>query len=148
MNKFQYVVGYGAGGHASIIIDIIKSQKKYKIYGLIDKKISKKKILKIATIGTDQDLKKILKKTNKIFIGVADIKDTKKNFEIFKKLKKLGYKIISVIDSSCLISKNVKYGEGLKAFPGAIVNVNCKIGKNVLLNKLNKGPKKSFLKTF
>ena len=58
MNKFQYVVGYGAGGHASIIIDIIKSQKKYKIYGLIDKKISKKKILKIATIGTDQDLKK------------------------------------------------------------------------------------------
>lgn len=134
MNKFQYVVGYGAGGHASIIIDIIKSQKKYKIYGLIDKKISKKKILKIAIIGTDQDLKKILKKTNKIFVGVADIKDTKKNFEIFKKLKKLGYKIISVIDSSCLISKNVKYGEGLKAFPGAIVNVNCKIGKNVLLN--------------
>ena len=30
------MVGYGAGGHASII-NIIKSQKKYKIYGLIDK---------------------------------------------------------------------------------------------------------------
>ena len=65
---------------------------------------------------------------------MADINNTKKNFEIFLKLKKIGFKIISIIDSSCLISKTVKYEEGFKAFPGSIVNANCKIGRNVLLN--------------
>tara|TARA_X000000368_G_C23038138_1_gene715576 strand:- start:1577 stop:2212 length:636 start_codon:yes stop_codon:yes gene_type:complete len=134
MVKKYNVVGYGAGGHASIIIEIIKSQKKYKILGLINKKINQKKLLGLPVIGNDDNLRKILKKTNKIFLGVADINDTKKNFKIFLKLKKIGFEIISVIDKSCLISKTVKYKEGFKAFPGSIVNANCKIGRNVLLN--------------
>ncbi len=134
MIKKIKVLGYGAGGHASIIIDIIKSQKKFRILGLIDKKISKKKLLGVSVIGNDDKLVHLKKKTNKIFLGVADILNPKKNYEIFLKLKKTGFKIISIIDQSCLISKTVKYGEGFKAFPGAIVNANCKIGKNVLLN--------------
>lgn len=128
------IVGYGSGGHASVIIDIIKSQKKYKILGLIDKKNRKNKLLGIPVIGTDEDLKKIIKKTNKIFLGIANIKNTKKNFEIFNKLKRIGFEIISIIDKSSLISRTVSYGEGFKAFPKVIVNTNCKIGKNVLLN--------------
>ena len=90
--------------------------------------------LKIPIIGTDRNLKKLFKRTNKIFLGIADINNTKKNFFIFKKLKKIGFKIISIIDKSSIISKSVIYGEGLKAFPGSIVNANCKIGRNVLLN--------------
>lgn len=134
MKKKQKAVVYGAGGHAGIIVEIISSQKKYNIIGLIDKKKRKKKILGLPVIGTDSDLKKIIKKTNKIFLGLADIKNLNKNFLIFKKLKKIGFKIISVVDNSSIISKSSVYGEGLKVFPGAIVNANCKIGKNVLLN--------------
>jgi sugar O-acyltransferase (sialic acid O-acetyltransferase NeuD family) len=134
MTKKIKLLGYGAGGHASVIIDIISSQKKFKIVGLIDKKISKKKLLGIPVIGDDNNLFHLKKKTNKIFLGVSDILNPKKNYEIFLNLKKIGFEIISIIDQSCLISKNVKYGEGFKAFPGSIVNVNCKIGKNVLLN--------------
>ena len=89
MVKKYKIVGYGAGGHASIIIDIIKSQNKHKILGLVDKKKNIKKLLGLPVIGNDKDLKKILKKQIKIFLGVADIHNTKKNYQIFKKLKKL-----------------------------------------------------------
>ena len=36
------IVGYGAGGHAGVLIDIIEDNNEYKIEGLIDK-ITKKK---------------------------------------------------------------------------------------------------------
>lgn len=134
MKKKLKVIGYGSGGHAGIIIDIIKSQKQYDIIGLIDKKISKKKKHNLPIIGVDKDLKKLINKTNKIFLGLADINYPKKNYIIFQKLKKIGFNILSIIDKSCLISKTTIFGEGFKAFPGAIVNANCTIGKNVLLN--------------
>ena len=79
MNKFQYVVGYGAGGHASIIIDIIKSQKKYKIYGLIDKKISKKKNIKNRNNrNRSRSQKNFKKKLTKFLLELLILKIQKK----------------------------------------------------------------------
>ena len=31
------IIGYGAGGHAGVIIDIIEDNNEYKIEGLVDK---------------------------------------------------------------------------------------------------------------
>ena len=41
--KKENIIGYGAGGHAGILIDIIEDSKKYKIIGLIDKIQTRKK---------------------------------------------------------------------------------------------------------
>ena len=48
-NFYGSLIGFGAGGHSKVILDIIKIRKEYSILGLIDKnykKINSKAIAK------------------------------------------------------------------------------------------------------
>ena len=75
------LIGFGAGGHSKVILDIIKIRNEYSILGLIDKNYKKiKKIGQIPVLGDD---KKLIYYFNKgirnIYIGVSDIKESTKN---------------------------------------------------------------------
>ena len=98
------IIGYGAGGHAGILIDILEDSKKYKIVGLVDKSLNCKTKHGVQVLGTDKILKKIYKKgIKKIFLGIADIQNIPKNIKIFDKLNTMGFEIISVIHKSSII---------------------------------------------
>jgi hypothetical protein len=49
------IVLIGAGGHAKSCIDVIESEKKFKVVGFVNSKIVN--IFNYKTIGGDQDLK-------------------------------------------------------------------------------------------
>ena len=128
------VLGYGAGGHAGVIVDILEDNKKYEIIGLIDKS-NKKSAHGLKIIGDDTKLKYFYdKKSKNIFFGLAGIKTIKKNILLYEKLEKVGFNIIDVIHTTSIISKKAKIGKGVKVFAGVKVNSNVKIGKNVFLN--------------
>ena len=127
------IVGYGAGGHAGVLIDIIEDNNEYKIEGLIDK-ITKKKRHGYKIIGDDKSLSKIFKKNKNIFFGLAGIKSIKKNQRLFERIEKQGFNIINVFHKSSIISKNVIIKKGVKIFAGAKVNNKSYLGKNVFLN--------------
>ena len=65
--KKKNIILIGAGGHAKVCIDVIESEKKFKIIGLIDNK-KKGKFLNYDILGNDKILKKILKKIKYAFI--------------------------------------------------------------------------------
>tara|TARA_B100000902_G_C27167162_1_gene841810 strand:- start:32 stop:670 length:639 start_codon:yes stop_codon:yes gene_type:complete len=127
------IVGYGAGGHAGVIIDIIEDNNEYKIEGLVDK-IKAKKKYGYKIIGDDLKLEQIYKKNKNIFFGIAGIKSIKKNILLYNKLEKIGFNIVSIIHQKSIISKNVKIGKSIKIFSGVKINSNVILGKNVFLN--------------
>jgi sugar O-acyltransferase (sialic acid O-acetyltransferase NeuD family) len=132
--KKKYIIGYGAGGHAGVLIDTLQDNKEFKIIGLIDN-IKKKKAHGFRILGNDNELDNIIKKGIKnVFFGIAGIKNVKRNIKLYNKLESLGFNIVSVIHKSSIISKTTKMGKSIKIFPGVKVNSNVKIGKNVLLN--------------
>jgi len=132
--KKKNIIGYGAGGHAGVLIDILKDNKEFKIIGLIDK-INKKKVHGFKILGNDNELGNIIKKGIKnVFFGIAGIKNVKRNIKLYNKLESLGFNIVNIIHKSSIISKTTKMGKSIKIFPGVKVNSNVKIGKNVLLN--------------
>ena len=132
--KKKYIIGYGAGGHAGVLIDTLQDNKEFKIIGLIDN-IKKKKAHGFRILGYDNELDKIIKKGIKnVFFGIAGIKNVKRNIKLYNKLESLGFNIVSIIHKSSIISKTTKMGKSIKIFPGVKVNSNVKIGKNVLLN--------------
>ena len=63
------IILIGAGGHCNSCIDVIESENKFKIAGLID---NKKSLSKYKVIGSDKDLQKI--KIKNILITVGQIK--------------------------------------------------------------------------
>ena len=132
--KKKKIIGYGAGGHAGVLIDTLQDNKEFKIIGLIDN-IKKKKAHGFRILGNDNELGNIIKKGIKnVFFGIAGIKNVKRNIKLYNKLESLGFNIVNIIHKSSIISKTTKMGKSIKIFPGVKVNSNVKIGKNVLLN--------------
>jgi|TARA_Y100000294_G_scaffold147386_1_gene143234 UDP-perosamine 4-acetyltransferase len=132
--KKKYIIGYGAGGHAGVLIDTLQDNKEFKIIGLIDN-IKKKKAHGFRILGNDNELDNIIKKGIKnVFFGIAGIKNVKRNIKLYNKLESLGFNIVSIIHKSSIISKTTKMDKSIKIFPDVKVNSNVKIGKNVLLN--------------
>ncbi len=127
------LIGYGAGGHAGVIIDIIEDNNKFKIEGLVDK-IKAKKKYGYKLIGDDTNLEQIYKKYKNIFFGIAGIKSIKKNILLYNKLEKIGFNIISIIHQKSFVSKNVQKGKSIKIFSGVKINSNVILGKNVFIN--------------
>lgn len=105
--------------------------------------LKKKKFNKIKTINFPKNadasliskkLRIIRKEYLNALIGFSNIKNLKKNEEMFDLLKKFKFKFIKVIHDKSIIDEKVLIGEGCKIFPGVIINRGSKIKKNVLIN--------------
>jgi len=123
----------GAGGHAKSCIDVINSEKKFKIYGLIDKK--KSNISRYNYLGNEKYLEKI--QSNKkcfIYISIGFIKSPKNRIDIFKKFKKMNFRFATIISSLSYVSTSASIGEGSMIHHFAVVNSDAVIGLNSIIN--------------
>ena len=127
------IILIGAGGHCNSCIDVIELEKKYKIIGLVDNK-KKIKNLKYKILGNDKNLNFLLTKYKFAHISIGQIKNVKKREEIFLNLKKIGFKIPSIISPLAYVSPKAKIGEGTIVMHGAIINRGAVIGKNCIVN--------------
>ena len=126
----------GAGGHSEACIDVIESQKKYKIQGVIGLKNEKNKLVlnRYKILGTDDDLNKLAKKIKNALITVGQIKSADTRLKIFGRLKKAKFNLPIIKSPHSILSRYSKIGEGTIIMHGAIVGPNVKIGKNCIIN--------------
>jgi len=123
------IIIIGSGGHANSVLDVVLSLKKFKFSGFVDKNKRKPNV-----IGSDRDLNKIFKKIKYAVIGVGQIQSSDIRKKLFSKLKKIGYKLPTIISSTSYVSRSASIGEGTVVMHGAIINSNAKVGKNNIIN--------------
>lgn len=125
----------GSGGHAVSCIDVVNSQKKFKIIGILcDYKKKNTKILNYKIIGKISDLPKFRKNCSNILIGVGQIHDPKIRLKLFTKCKKYKFNLPKIISSKAVVSKFSKIAEGTIVHHQVIINANSIIGKNCIIN--------------
>ena len=122
---------FGGGGHSLSCIDVIEKEKKFKIFGIFDEKLSLNK--KISGYRVINERKKIYG-SKFALVCVGQIKSPKLRIKIFEKMKKKGFLPATVISPLSTINKNVKIGEGTIIMNGSIINSKVKIGKNCIIN--------------
>lgn len=133
--KNRPIIIIGAGGHSSVLIDILKLNNKT-IVGLTDFDENNKKSIfsKYNFIGNDS---KILEfKTSEIEL-VNGIGPSTKNFNrknINEKFTKLGYSFAKIIHPSAVISNDSVIGAGSQIMSGAIIQPGVVVGKNSVIN--------------
>ncbi|MFB9758261.1 acetyltransferase [Ectobacillus funiculus] len=126
------VVIIGAGGHAKVIIDILKSCGEYEIVGCTSAFGNDKDIDGVSILGDDKILPILFNKGVKhAFIAIGDNK-VRKN--ISENMKILGYQLINVISSFSYIASSAKLGEGIAVMPGAVINAYSRIHDNAIIN--------------
>ena len=136
------IVIIGLGGHAKMIIDIINVDKTYNIVGIVDassmiksnRKITND-VMGIPVICNDSNLDKLYKMgVNHAVNAVGFIESPEPRKDVFKLLKKLGFKLPNIIHQTAVIESSVKLGEGNHIFANSIVGSSSTIGNNCIIN--------------
>jgi len=131
------IVLVGGGGHCKSCIEVINSDGRYRIEGVVDNQYTTDdKCLGIPYIGRDEDLKAILTKFKMALVTVGQIKNYEVRKNLFEMIKALGAQMPIIQASSSIISSQSKIGEGTIVMHGAIVNACAEIGKNVIINSM------------
>lgn len=136
-NKKNKLVGVGAGGHAKVMIEIIRQIGGYDLIGLLEKnkKLWGATVSGVPVLGGDDLLRKIYKEgIHQVFIGVGSVGDATLRKKLYLTVHEAGFKIINVIHPKAIVSPSVKLGKGFIMMAGAIANADTQFGNNVIVN--------------
>lgn len=131
----EKIVLVGAGGHCKVIIDLIRSTRKYEIVGITDSKCIGHKLLDVPIIGNDEVLSQVYKGGVKnAFVALGALNNMGIRDEIYYNLKKIGYDIPVLIHNKAIVSSSAKLKEGACVMAGAVVNAGSEVGQNCIIN--------------
>lgn len=129
------IILIGGGGHCKSVIDVIEQEKKYKIYGIVDKpKFIGSRILGYEVIGSDLDLEYLAKKYKNAIITVGQIQSPLVRIKLFNLARKAGFKFPSIISPRSYVSKHSYIGMGTIIMHNVVVNSNVSLGNNCIIN--------------
>lgn len=130
------IIFLGAGGHASVLAEILNLRDRT-ILGIIAPTSSQlKNYLNIPYLGTDQDIEKYSPRDVRLVnaLGSLSVSDNRKREQLFLRLKEKGYFFDTVIHPNALISKNAVINEGVHLMAGVIIQANSIISQNTIIN--------------
>lgn len=129
------IVVVGGGGHAKVIISILKKLDKHTIFGYTDK-IDKGNILEIPYLGNDNILENLANKKNikNVVIGVGQIASNTTRLSIYNKLSDLGFSFPTIISPNATINEEVSIGKGTVVMDGVVINSGSEIGNFSIIN--------------
>jgi sugar O-acyltransferase (sialic acid O-acetyltransferase NeuD family) len=131
------VVGVGAGGHAKVVIEILRQLPDCEIVGLIDPRpeLWQTELLGIKVLGDDRLLPELRGRgIDHAFIGLGTIGDTTARRELYHKVVNCGFQIASAVDQTARVSPSANLGAGITVMAGAIINAAAHLGINVIVN--------------
>lgn len=122
----------GAGGHAKVIIDILKLNNQ-DIKGVIDDNQEKSTFLDYPILGKVKDIPSLIKEDPEILF-IISIGSNFIRKEIANKLEGIGASFGTAIHPSAIISSSVEIGNGTVVMPNSIINAGAKIGEHCIIN--------------
>lgn len=130
------IVILGGGGHAKVLIDLIKTYTLYEIAGILDLQLEVGEFVsKIPVLGDDNLLGELYDRgIMDACIGVGSVKDNGKRKMLYEKVKKLNFNIPALIHSNSVISQESTIAGGVQVMAGAIVQTNTYINENTIIN--------------
>lgn len=130
------VVGVGAGGHAKVVVDILRTAP-VEIVGLLERNAALwgTRVLGVKVLGGDDLLPQLRGDgVTHAFIGVGCTGDTAPRRRLHRIAKEHGFEIVSAIHATAVISQYATIGPGATLMPGSVVNAGTTLGENVIVN--------------
>lgn len=130
------IVIFGAGGHAKVVIDIIRSNLRYQVAGIVDNSLPIGcEFYGVKVIANDKNIKTLIE-LDQITKGVIAVGDNAIRKRIVNTIMttKPDFQFISAIAKSTVISNSVTIGCGTVIMPGSIINADTRIGKHCIVN--------------
>ena len=131
------VIGLGAGGHAKVVIEILRLIEQYQIVGLLDRKPENwgREVLGVPILGGDELLKEIYTKGVRCaFIGLGTTGNTTPRTELYARARNHGFELAPAVHPQAIISESAMIGCGPTIMASAVINAGARLGDNVVVN--------------
>lgn len=131
----ENIVIIGGGGHAKVLISIIRKSNNYAIVGYTDN-TDRGEILGQRYLGNDDVLEDLISREvcNLAAIGVGQVTVSETRLQIIEKIKNLGYRFPVIISSDAVVNEDVQFGDGTVVFDGAVINSGSRLGSYCIIN--------------
>lgn len=131
----RQIILIGGGGHCRSCIDVIETEGRFSIAGIIETKEKlNHRVLGYPVIGSDEDLPSLIRSYKHFLISIGQIKDVTKRIESFESVKELGGELPAICSPRAHVSGHASIGEGTIIMHGAVVNAGAAIGRNCIIN--------------
>ncbi len=129
------IILIGGGGHCKSCIDVIESEGKYAIAGILDSiKRPGELVLGYPVLGYIDLLAELITKEYSFLITIGQIHSVQPRIELYELLVSMGAKMPVIISPLARVSKHASIGEGTIVMHFALVNAAASIGVNCILN--------------
>ena len=123
----------GGGGHASVLVDILKEQGRV-ILGVVAPVIESEHLCNLRHYTKDEDVF-LFKPSDVILVnGIGSMPRESLRRDIYYKFTELGYLFETVIASSAIVSSMATFEQGVQILQGAIIQVGVNVMANTIIN--------------
>jgi UDP-perosamine 4-acetyltransferase len=125
----------GGGGHATVIVDLLRRSQEYLIVGCVDPKpVNRLTEIGIPYLGGDELLAGLPRLgITKAAMGFAGLDNCARQ-ELFERVVACGLEFPVLIHPGAIVASGSIIGAGTVVMAGAVVNHGAHIGKNVIVN--------------
>jgi UDP-perosamine 4-acetyltransferase len=132
LNISSPVVIVGGGGHAKVVIELLRAAGFQHISGLIDQNTAKSHVLGLPILGTDVDLPRLRHQgISHAFVGIGD---NVQRFTMGQQLQQFGFELVNAISPAAVISDSARLGCGIAVMAGAVINAEARIDDLSVIN--------------
>jgi UDP-perosamine 4-acetyltransferase len=131
------VIGLGAGGHAKVVMDILRHDGRYEIVGLLDPRpeLRDSSVLGVAVLGGDDLVPQLTADgVTHAFIGLGSSGDTAPRRRLYEFARESALDVVQAIHPAAVVAESAQLGPGATVMAGAIVNADAVLGQNVVVN--------------
>ena len=134
--KLDEIILLGGGGHAKVLIDLINTSMQFEISGILDTQLEiGTKVLNVPVLGDDDLLSGLYSKGIKnVCIAIGSVKDNTRRRNLFDKVKQMGFLVPYLLHPQAIISKNVRFSEGVQIMAGVNVQTDSLFKENTIIN--------------
>jgi len=129
------IIVIGGGGHAKVVIGILKKTGLYRILGYTDP-ADRGDVLGVKCLGGDNVLAALVRERPRpaAVLGIGSVLVSGARKARFEKLEALGFDLPAIVSPAAIVNEGVDIGKGTVVCDGVIINPGTKIGKGAILN--------------
>lgn len=130
-------IGIGAGGHATVVMEILRLTDACDIVGLLDarRELWRTEVGGVIVLGGDDLLPSVYDDgVRGAFMGVGGVGDGCARRDLYLLVVGHGFELVTAIHPRAVISSAACLGGGVTVMAGACINPGATLGDNVIVN--------------
>lgn len=136
MSESKAVVVLGAGGHARVLVDLLRRCGSLEPIALLDRDpaLLGERVLGVEVIGDDGALDRFDPEQVELVNGVGSTRSTEARRSLFLHCRDLGFRFATLVHPAAIVARDVVLGEGSQVLAAAVINTGARIAEDCIVN--------------